>query len=225
METFSLQASRRTVTGKAVDHVRKAQHVPAVMYGHGVESVNLEVDAIALLKLIRQAGTSSLVDLSIDGGAPTKVLIHAVQHHPTRPDILHVDFYQVRMTEKLETDIELNLIGESAAVKEMGGILVRSMDKVKVSCLPGDLVHSIDVDIAALKTFEDRIRVADIVAPKGITIMENPEEIVATVSQPRTEAELASLNEEVKVDVANVEVEKKGKTDEEAAAEGDAAKE
>jgi large subunit ribosomal protein L25 len=156
---------------------------------------------------------------------PTKVLIHAVQHHPTRPDILHVDFYQVRMTEKLETDIELNLIGESAAVKEMGGILVRSMDKVKVSCLPGDLVHSIDVDIAALKTFEDRIRVADIVAPKGITIMENPEEIVATVSQPRTEAELASLNEEVKVDVANVEVEKKGKTDEEAAAEGDAAKE
>jgi large subunit ribosomal protein L25 len=84
METFSLQASRRTVTGKAVDHVRKAQHVPAVMYGHGVESVNLEVDAIALLKLIRQAGTSSLVDLSIDGGAPTKVLIHAVQHHPTR---------------------------------------------------------------------------------------------------------------------------------------------
>jgi len=225
METITLKATKRTATGKAVDHLRKTSLVPAVIYGHGVENTNLELEAGPLLKIIRQAGSSSLVDLVINDAAPVKVLIHSVQRHPTRSDILHVDFYQVRMTEKLETDIELNLVGESAAVKESGGILVRALDKVKVSCLPGDLVHSIDVDISALKTFEDRIRVSDIVAPKGITIMENPEEIVATVNQPRSEAELASLNEEVKVDVEAVEVEKKGKTDEEATAEGDAAKE
>lgn len=211
METYSLQSSLRTTTGKTVDALRRKKLVPAVLYGHGVASQHLEVDAIALLKTIRQAGTSSLVDLAIGSGAPTKVLIHDIQYHPTKPDILHVDFYQVKMTEKLETDIDLNFFGESPAVKEQGGILVRALDKVKVSCLPADLVPAIDIDISVLATFEDQISVANIPVPPGMEILDNPEEIVALVKPPRSEEELASLSTEVKENVEGVEVEKKGK--------------
>jgi large subunit ribosomal protein L25 len=163
-----------------------------------------------------------LVDLSVDEKPAVKVLIHAVQYHPTSGDVLHVDFYRVTMTEKLQTDIELNFIGVSAAVKEQGGIFVRTMDKVKVECLPADLVHAIDVDISALKSFDDRIHVSNVVPPKGITIMENPAEVVASVSAPRSDSELESLTGAVEEDVNAVAgVEKK----EEPAAEGEAAAE
>lgn len=216
METIVLNADRRTVTGKATKNIRKAKSIPAVVYGHGVESQTVSVDAIAFQKTYRTAGSSSLVDLVIDQAAPLKVLIHAVQQHPTKTHPIHVDFYQVRMTEKLQTDIDLNFTGESAAVKESGGILIRTLDKVKVECLPGDLVHSIDVDLATLKTFEDRIHVKDIIAPKGITILDGGDEVVASVTPPRSEEELASLSEKVDVDVSAVEkVETKKKEDDE----------
>lgn len=211
METYSLHATRRSSIGKIVDHLRRTNRVPAVMYGHGMKNQNLDLDAIELMKTVRSAGTSSLVDLSVEQDAPVKVLIHAIQYHPTRSDITHVDFYQVKMTEKLETDIDLEIIGESPAIKEQGGILVRALDKVKVSCLPSDLVHAIQVDISVLKTFEDKIRVADLKVPHGIEILDTPDTMVAVVNPPRSEAELASLTTEVTEDVAAIEVEKKGK--------------
>lgn len=218
MDIIVLKADRRTVEGKATKKLRQANTIPAVVYGHGVKSQMLAVDAIAFQKAYRVAGSSSLVDLVIDGGAPTKVLIHAVQQHPTKTTPIHIDFYQVTMTEKLQTDIELHFIGDSAAVKESGGILIRTIDKIKVECLPGDLVPSIDVDLSVLKTFEDRIHVRDIAVPKGMTVLDGGDEVVASVTPPRSEEELASLSEKVDVDVTAVEkVETKKKDDEEVA--------
>lgn len=214
MDIIVLKADRRTVEGKATKKLRQANTIPAVVYGHGVKSQMLAVDAIAFQKAYRVAGSSSLVDLVIDGGAPTKVLIHAVQQHPTKTTPIHIDFYQVTMTEKLQTEIELHFIGDSAAVKESGGILIRTIDKIKVECLPGDLVPSIDVDLSALKTFEDRIHVRDIAVPKGMTVLDGGDEVVASVTPPRSEEELASLSEKVDVDVTAVEkVETKKKDD------------
>lgn len=214
MDIIVLKADRRTVEGKATKKLRQANTIPAVVYGHGVKSQMLAVDAIVFQKAYRVAGSSSLVDLVIDGGAPTKVLIHAVQQHPTKTTPIHIDFYQVTMTEKLQTEIELHFIGDSAAVKESGGILIRTIDKIKVECLPGDLVPSIDVDLSALKTFEDRIHVRDIAVPKGMTVLDGGDEVVASVTPPRSEEELASLSEKVDVDVTAVEkVETKKKDD------------
>lgn len=216
MDTIVLRADRRTVEGKATKKLRTASGIPAVVYGHGVASQSVLVDAIDFQKTYRTAGSSSLIDLVVDGGKPVKVLIHSVQQHPTKTSPIHVDFYQVRMTEKLQTDIELNFVGESAAVKESGGILIRTLDRVKVECLPGDLVPSIDIDLSVLKTFEDRIHVKDIVAPKGITILDGGDEVVASVTPPRSEEELASLSEKVEVDVSAVEkVEGKKKDEDE----------
>ena len=218
MDNIVLKADRRTVEGKATKKLRQANTIPAVIYGHDIKSQMLAVDAIAFQKAYRVAGSSSLVDLVIDGGAPTKVLIHAVQQHPTKTTPIHIDFYQVTMTEKLQTEIELHFIGDSAAVKESGGILIRTIDKIKVECLPGDLVPSIDVDLSALKTFEDRIHVRDIAVPKGMTVLDGGDEVVASVTPPRSEEELASLSEKVDVDVTAVEkVETKKKDDEDVA--------
>lgn len=226
METPLLAVASRILVGKKVQELRRKQIIPAVVYGHGIPSATVQIERLAFQKVWRQAGSSSLVDLVVDQQPPVKVLIQDVDHHPTKNVINHVDFYRVKMTEKLETDIELNFIGESAAVKEQGGVLIRSLDKVKVECLPGDLVHSIDVDISGLKNFEDRIHVSDIVVPKGITIMDKADEVVASVTPPRSESELEALSGKVEEDVTTVsgveKVEKPaaaGEVAEEAAAE------
>lgn len=221
-----LPARRRTAVGKQAKNLVRTNTVPAVLYGHGLENLNLEVGASEFSKIFRQAGSSSLVDLVIDESPAVKVLIHDVQRHPTKHEVMHIDFYQVKMTEKLETDIELDFVGESPAVKEQGGIFVRALDKVQVSCLPGDLVHTIAVDISSIKTFEDRIAVKDIVVPKGITILDDPETIVASVTPPRSDAELEALEGAVTEDVSGVEkVEKEVVAEEgdEEAADGKAA--
>lgn len=213
--TIALTAQPRTELGKPVDRLRRARMIPAVVYGHNLPSRPVSLDMGAFDAAYKRAGSSSLIDLTVGDSGPVKALIHAVQRHPTTRRVLHVDLYQVRMSEKLEADIELNFIGESPAVKEQGGIFVRSLDKVKVTCLPADLVPSIDVDISPLKTFEDRLHVSDLVAPKGVTILDKAEEVVASVTPPRSEEELASLSEKVEENVEAVEVEKKEKPAEE----------
>lgn len=219
MPSYHLHATRRTETGRQLSKLRRTNQVPAVVYGHGLPSHNLAIDESALVKLFRQAGTTSLVDLDIAGESPVKVLIHELQRHPVTSRIIHADLYQVKMSEKLQADIELELVGESAAVKESGGILVRTLDKLKVECLPGDLVPSIAVDISRLKTFEDRIRVSDLQVPNAVTILNKPEEVVVSVTPPRSEAEIEALSQKVEEDVTAVEkVEKEKKTEDEEAA-------
>lgn len=223
MTSLTLTAKARTKIGKTVDGLRRQRIVPAVIYGHNIPSRTVSLEAGAFDAVYKKSGATSLVDVAIDGGAPVKALIHAIQKHPTTDRVIHVDLFQVKMTEKLEADIELNFIGESAAVKEQGGIFIRTIDRVKVSCLPSDLVPAIDVDISALKNFEDRIHVSDLVVPSGLTIINKDGEVVASVTPPRSEAEIASLSEKVEaVDVSAVEkVEtKKAKEDEEEAEVG-----
>lgn len=219
MTTYQLHARRRDDLGKMAARVRRQRQVPAVIYGHGLTNQNLSLDGQELQRVFRQAGTTSLVDLLIDQAAPVKVLIHDVQRHPTKPEILHADFFQVRMTEKLQADIALSLDGESPAVKEQGGILVRALDSLKVECLPSDLVPSISVDISVLKTFEDRIHVSDITPPAGLTILNQPDEVIASVAPPRSEAEIEALSEKVEEDVSTVGTVEKEKPAEDEVAE------
>lgn len=215
MDTFTLPVQLRTELGKSVDKIRRQHQIPAVVYGHGQPSRPVTVDERQFQKIYRQAGSSSLVDLVIDGQTPIKALIQTLQRHPTKHAVTHIDFYQVNMTEKIATEIELRFVGESPAVKEQGGVLVRTMDNVKVECLPSDLVPAIDVDLSRLKNFEDRIHVSDIVVPAGITLREKAEEVVASVTPPRSEAEIEALSQKVEENVEGVEVAKKEKAEEE----------
>jgi len=204
--TTELQAQTRTQMQKATKLLRAEGIIPAQVYGHGTEPRSVQVRALDFQKAYRSAGESTLVRLIVDGQEPLSVLIQQVQHHPLHEQIVHVDFYKVNLKEKTTAEIPLVFEGESKAVKELSGVLVKSLDHVEVECLPTDLVHELIVDISKLSTFEDAITVADIVVPSTITILTKLEEVVATVQPPISEAELKALDEKPVEAVETVEV-------------------
>lgn len=219
METPVLQSTTRTVIGKQVKQLRTKGELPGIVYGHGTENKIISIKEADYERIFSQAGTSTLVDLVIDDKKPIKVLLHEPQIHPVRPGMLHADFYVVKMTEKLQTEIPLHFVGEAEAVSVLDGTLNTPLDALNVECYPDKLVPAIEVDITALKTFDDVIRIGDITLPEGIEILGDPEEVVATITPPRSEEELAELDEAVgeEADAAAVEgvaVEEKGKAEE-----------
>ena len=205
MEKIKLDAKLREERGKKVNKGRKSGLIPAVTYGKGAEPQSLWVDALEFGRLIKKSGESVIISLNIGGKNGYNVLIHEMQQSPVSGNISHVDFYQVKMDEKIETEVELVFVGESPAVKEMGGVLVKSLDNIEISCLPADLPSSIEVDIAAIKTFDDHIYVKDLKIAKGVEVKDDPETVVALVTPPRSEEELSELEEKVVEDVTKVE--------------------
>ncbi|MBI2624404.1 50S ribosomal protein L25 [Candidatus Parcubacteria bacterium] len=206
--TIQLSAAQRTILGKKVRTLRKQGQVPAVVYGHGAPTIALVVDSRELSRVYREAGESSLVELSVDGLSPKNVLIHDVSRDPLTSEFVHIDFYEVKMDEKLTAKVSLTFVGEAPATKGLGGTLVKNIHEVEVEALPKDLPHNLTVDVSKLATFEDRIIVQDVVLPPGVKVLADANEIVALVAPPRIEEEvvppptetLAEQVEQVKVE-------------------------
>ena len=209
---LKLEARARLAKGKKNQALRQQGMIPAILYGHGVKNIELAIDYRNFEKVYKQAGGSSLVDLAIKDQKPVKVIIQEVQTDPKSGRFIHIDLHQVKMTEKISAEVNLNFVGESKAVKEQGGILVKILSKLYVECLPQDLVHEIQVDISSLQTFDDDIRVKNLKVPQGLTVKENPKEVVATVQPPRSDEELKALEEKPEEKVEEItQVEKKKK--------------
>lgn len=189
-KTIALKASKREVTGKKVKQLRARAQLPAVVYGHGVDSDMITINAKEYGKVFAEAGTSALVDLSIDDAKPIKVLLHEPQIHYLSGVPIHADFYAVKMTEKIETAIPVTFTGVAPAVDELEGNFISNKDELNIKCFPGDLIPGVEVDISVLKTFDDQIRVKDIPVPETIEVMDDAEDVVALVSAPISEAEL-----------------------------------
>ena len=192
-QTITLQVQPRLKAGKQVKTLRKSGVIPAVLYGHNVESQNLEMDAKIFEKIYKQAGESTLVDLQVGEGAPVKVLIQDVAKHYLTLKPIHADFYKVSMTEKLTADIPLKFTGEAPAVKELGAVLVKNLQELKVQCLPQDLVHEIEVPLVVLKEFGNNITVGNITPPPGIVILNKLEEVIILAQAPRVEEEVVAV--------------------------------
>lgn len=204
MKKISLKASKREVVGKKVKKLRAEGMVPAVLYGHGEESKNISVKYLEFSKVYAKAGENAIVELEIDGKT-VPALIYDTQLDHTSGNFSHVDFLQVNMKEEVEADIPLEFVGESAAVKANGGVLIKTLEEVEVKCLPADLPSKFEIDISALATFDDQIKIGDIKVPAGVEIMDDKDTVVALVERPRSEEELASLDEKVEADVTKVE--------------------
>lgn len=200
-----LQVTLREKAGADLEKQRKNGMIPAVLYGNKVQPSLFWVNYLDFERLYRTAGESTIVDVEVAGKKDVNVLIHDVARDPQSNRFIHIDFYQVKMDEEIDADIPLEYIGESEAVKAHGGILIKALDEVSIKCLPKNLPHSIQVDIAALKTFDDQIKIKDLPLPVGVAIDEDTETVVAIVDRPRTDAEVASLNEKVEMDVTKVE--------------------
>jgi len=187
----TLTAHARTVTGKAVRQLRADGLLPAVVYGHDVPSESVQVDAKAFADLSRHTSRNTLVDLEVDGSRPRRVLIYDVQHHPVTRRALHVDLFVVRMTEELTVDVPLNFVGTPPAVDKLGGTLFHAIDAIRVRALPDHLPGSIEVDIHGLATFDDAIHVRDLPIPEEVTLVTEPDDVVAKVLPPRVVEEEA----------------------------------
>lgn len=212
-EKLQIGAKNRDLVTTSPKAVRREGFIPAVLYGHNVESTNLSVPSNEFEKLFRKAGESTLIELTTEDGKVHNVLIQEVQRHFLTTKPIHVDFLQVNMTETLKATVALEFIGESLAVKAEGGVLVKVMNEVEVECLPMDLPHNIEVDISAIKNFSDHITVKDLKVSSKVKILTDGDEVVAKVQPPRNvEAELTPTEP---VDISQVEVVSKEKKDEE----------
>jgi len=219
VEEYELSASVRT--NEKAKNLRRSKIIPAIVYGNDFKNRPITIGIGTFNKVFSEAGESALIKLKIDNNPEIKVLVHNVQTHPVNSEIIHIDFYKVNMKQKIKTAIPIKEIGESPAVIDLEGALITNRDEVEVECLPTDLIPEIEVDISILKTFDDVVKVSDLKVPAGVEILDDPEEVIFLIQPPRSEEELAELEEEVKEDVEAVEVEGKKPEESEGGVEGE----
>lgn len=204
----TLDIQKRTKKDKLED-LRTKGLMPAVFYGRKTESTSIAVPLARFLKTWKEAGESTVVTLK-DGSLERDALIHDVDMDPVTDMPRHADFYVFEKGQKIELSVPLEFVGLAPAVKELGGILVKVLYELKVEAEPKNLPHNISVDTTSLVDFQSRILAKDISLPAGVTLLEKADEVVALVTQPKEEKE-----EVAPVDLSTIEVEKKGKKEEE----------
>ena len=187
--------------------LRKRGKLIAILYGPEIKNKLLKLDYRSFEKIFAEAGFSSLISIEVEGvREKVPVLIHEVQRDPLTEKFLHVDFYQPKLKEKIEAKIPLVFEGESRAVKDLEGTLIKNIQELEIKALPKDLPREIRVSVESLKTFEDNILIKDLKLPKEIEILKKPDEVIASVLAPeRVEEELQKPIEEKVEKVEKVE--------------------
>ncbi len=210
---ITLQAIQRDIFGKKVKKLRESELVPVELYGRGKENLHLAVPRKDFTKVFKEAGESTIVVLKTEGGSARNVLIHDTQEDPLTNEITHIDFYEVRMDEKLTATVPLRFVGDAPGVKEKEGVLVRAVQELEVEALPADLPPGIDVDLTTLLDIGSSIHVKDLKISEKVRILVEPETVVATIVPPVVEEEPAGP-----ADVSEVKIEGEEKKKEAAAA-------
>ena len=208
---INLSAKIRKETGKKIKTLKKADRIPAVVYGPGVKNVLVDVDYQEFSKVFKETGESSLVELVVESEKEKRpVLIHDLQKDPVTDKIIHIDFFQASLKIEVEVKVPLVFEGTSLAVKDLGGTLVKNISELEVKALPQNLPHEIRVSIDGLDTFEKHILVKDLIIPKDVKVLLKPDEIVVSVAHlAKVEEDLEKPIEEKVEDVEKVEKEKK----------------
>lgn len=197
VDSIELAAQKREVTGKKVRALRQTGLVPAVVYGNGIDPVSVAVGQRLLAKVFAAAGSNKMVQLSIDDARPVNVMIQAVQINSMSGQIIHADFYKVKMNEKIKAEIPLHVVGESVAVYKLEGSLIQSLSTVEVEALPANLPESIEVDISGIEDFDTSIHVKDLTIPSNVELLTDENELVIKVDPPRSDEEMEELDEPV----------------------------
>jgi large subunit ribosomal protein L25 len=206
MKRLELEVSKRDITGKKVRFLRRQGIVPANIYGHGIDSTAINVDAKSLKHLLAHAGMTDLISLKMDDSKnPLRVLVREVQKNPITDDLLHVDFYQVRMDEKIKADVPIVFVGEAPVLKKVkNSSVLHLIDSLHIEALPDDLPHSLEVDLSSLEELDSAIHVKDIHLGDGITLLSDPEQMAVKVIEARKEEVIevpveAAVAEEIEV--------------------------
>lgn len=208
MDRLNLQAEERTLLGKKVKKLRRDGKIPAHVFGKGVETEHVSVDGKTFLKTFKEAGETGLIDLRIGAEKVRPVLVRDVSHDPITGDLIHVDFYQVNLTEKVKVPVPLVLIGEDPELVKLGeAIVLQTLNEIEVEALPTNLVEKIEVDITSLKSIDDAITLAQLNYDREkLTILADQEEVVVKLA-PAVSAEMEAILEEQAAEAAEAQAE------------------
>lgn len=202
MDKIELKVEPRILQGKQVKTLRRQGLVPAIMYGHRTDPVCLQIKAPELDRVLAHAGGNRLITLTIGDSKGTHLaLARAVQRDAITGSPLHVDFYEVTMTEKIRVEVPVVLVGESPVVASGEGMLLHMLDTIEIECLPGDLLDRIEVDVSSLDEFDKAIYVRDLNVSSSIELVSEGDEMIVKVEP------ISAVEEEVEVEAAPVEVE------------------
>jgi len=198
MKQTELLATTREILGKKVRFLRRQGITPVHLFGHNVESVALQCDTAQLKRVLAQTGRTRLISLKVDEAKrPRNVVIREVQREPRTSELLHVDFYQVSMAEKIRVEVPIVSIGEAPALKLKENFLIQELNSLSVECLPGEIPNRVDIDLASLTEVGQAIHVKDITLDKEGTILNNPEQLVVKISARHIEKLVEEVEEEV----------------------------
>jgi len=210
MDQIELKVTVRDVLGKKVRFLRRQGITPVHLYGHGIESVALQCDTSLLQGVLAEAGQTRLINLKFEGERrPRTVVVREVQKGIRPGELYHVDFYQVQMAEMMKVDVPIILVGESPALKSRENMLSQDLNALNIQCLPGNMPASIEINLTSLTEPDQAIRVKDIELDEEITVLNDPELIVARII-----ARPVEKVEEVEVVEAEVEEEEAGEAPE-----------
>lgn len=201
MEQTPLSAQTRTILGKKVKSLRQQGFVPAHVFGNKTQTLHIQVKGNDFLKVFEKVGETGIIALDVDG-QKKPVLVKDRQLHPATDDLLHIDFYQVNLQEKVKVNVPVEIVGESPAVEKKVGLLLTPVAELEVEALPGDLPEAIEVDISNLNEIGDQIKVQDLKVDRTkIEILADPEQIVADIGELVTK-EMEELEAEVEAEQA-----------------------
>ncbi len=188
MEQVVINAAPRTVIGKQVKQLRRQGLVPGILYGYGIEPMPLQFEAKELERVVRQAGSSTLVQVIVEE-VPYTAVVREVQRDAIKRYIKHVDFQALSMTEKVRLPISLTLVGEAPA-ESQGATILQQLNEIEVECLPSALVHTIEVDISKLTEPGQVITAKDLEIPEGIELLVDPDEVIVIAAAEEEEEEV-----------------------------------
>lgn len=189
----TLQAEPRTITGKAVRHLRQQGLLPANLTGNTMTPLALQVRTADVDRMLKAFGRTTVIQLTIASlAAPRTAMLGSVQRDPISGAIKHLDFILVDMTQKMHASITLHIVGESPAVKNNIGILLQLMNQIEVEALPDDLPKAIEIEIAGLVNVDDAIYVRDLSLPASVVVLADADEAIVRVAQTRATIEAAA---------------------------------
>ncbi len=184
---MELKVQIRNILGKKVETLRKEGFIPAELYGREIKNLHLTISAKEFQKVFKEAGESTIVNLKTEDNQTLPVMIHDIKTDSLSDKILHVDFYQIKLTEKIRVHIPIEFLGEAPAIKAFGGILIKTLQEIEVEALPQDLPHRIQIDLVSLDEIGKNISVKDLKLSDKVKIFLSPETIIATVVEAKAE--------------------------------------
>ena len=195
MEKYEIEAQEREVIGKKVKALRREGKMPAIIYGSGIDPMPITLNTKDVRQILSVIGANTLVTIKI-GKKEHLVLVRDIQREVIQRDLLHMDFQEVSLDERITSTVPILLVGEAPVIKDFEALLITNTEEIQIEAKAKDLPDTINVDISGLMEIGDNILIKDLVISGDVTVLEDPEDVVVVATLPTLMAELEELVEE-----------------------------